>query len=79
MPRNPNRPALPRKINRPASIAQAAEYADVSERTVHRWIAGGHLTAYRVGLKLVRVDLDDVDRLIQPIPAPEPAPRRYAS
>ena len=53
---------MPRKLNRPASIATAAEYIGVSERTIYRWIASGHLAAYKIGPKLVRVDLDDVDR-----------------
>jgi excisionase family DNA binding protein len=40
----------------------------VSTRTVRRWIADGKIPAYRLGARLVRVDLDDVDRLFQRIP-----------
>lgn len=51
------------------SIAQGAELADVSTRTIRRWIARGLLTGYRVGPRLVKVDLNEVDQLAQPMPA----------
>jgi excisionase family DNA binding protein len=51
-----------------ASIAKGAERADVSPRTVRRWIAQGLLTGYRVGPRLVKVDLDEVDAIARPIP-----------
>jgi excisionase family DNA binding protein len=50
------------------SVAQAAAYADVNIRTVYRWIADGRLRGYRVGPKLIKVDLFDLDRLIQLVP-----------
>ena len=54
------------------SITIAAEYADVSTRTVRRYIASGMLTGYRVGPRLVKVDLDEVDqKIIRPIPTAE--------
>lgn len=49
-------------------IAQASEYADVNPRTIRRWIAAGHLRGYRVGPRLLKVDLNDVDAMLQPIP-----------
>jgi excisionase family DNA binding protein len=49
-------------------LAAAAAYADVSTRTLRRYIAQGRLTGYRVGPRLLKVDLDDVDRLARPIP-----------
>lgn len=52
-----------------ASIAVAAEYADVSTRSIRRWISAGLITGYRVGPRLVKVDLDDLDNLARPIPA----------
>lgn len=51
-----------------ASIADAAAYADVSARTVRRYIAAGRLTGYRVGPRLVKIDLADLDQLAKPIP-----------
>lgn len=50
-----------------ARIPLAAEYLDVSERTIQRWIADGRISGYRVGGKLVRVDLDQLDELVRPI------------
>ena len=52
------------------SIAEAAEYLNVSNRTVRRLIADGELTGYRAGKsrRLIRVDLDEIDsQLMQPI------------
>jgi excisionase family DNA binding protein len=57
-----------RATQRLVGLAAAAAYADVSTRTLRRYIAQGRLTGYRVGPRLVKVDLDDVDRLAQPIP-----------
>lgn len=50
------------------SIAEAAVYSASSPRTIRRRIADGTLIAYRMGPRLVRVDLDDVDRLLTVIP-----------
>lgn len=52
-----------------ASLIAAAEYADVCERTIRRRIAAGELTGYRVGPRLIRVDLNELDSLMRPIPA----------
>ena len=52
-----------------ASIDDAAEYGDVSTKTIRRRIADGTITGYRFGPRLLRVDLDEIDsRLLQPIP-----------
>jgi excisionase family DNA binding protein len=59
-------PAPPRRL---VSIAHAADYEGVHPRTVRRQIARGDLTAYRLGsTRTLRVDLDDVDSLLRPIP-----------
>lgn len=50
------------------SIQSAAEHYGVSERTVRRWIAEGRLTAYRVGPRLIRVDLSEPVALERKIP-----------
>lgn len=50
------------------SLEAASQYADVSERTVRRWITSGRLTGYRVGVKLLRVDVDELDTMIAPVP-----------
>jgi hypothetical protein len=52
------------------TLADAAEKAGgVHPRTVRRWIASGLLAGYRAGPKLLMVDLDELDRVIRPIPA----------
>jgi excisionase family DNA binding protein len=49
------------------SLSAAAEYADVDPRTVRRWIASGRLTAYRVGPRLIKVDLNELEAGFHPV------------
>jgi excisionase family DNA binding protein len=49
-------------------LTAAAAYADVSTRTLRRYIAHGRLTGYRVGPRLVKIDLNELDELARPIP-----------
>jgi excisionase family DNA binding protein len=49
-------------------LSVAAEYADVHVDTIRRRIADGRLTGYRMGVKLLRVDLNEVDALFHEIP-----------
>lgn len=51
-----------------ASIADAADYAACSGKTIRRRIADGTIRAYRFGKRSVRVDLDDVDGALREIP-----------
>jgi excisionase family DNA binding protein len=51
------------------SIADAATRLDVNPRTIRRRIADGTITGYRVGARMVRVDVDELDKLLRPIPA----------
>lgn len=53
---------------RNVSIGEAANYAGVSVRTVRRRIADGSLTGYRFGARLIRIDLDELDAAMRPIP-----------
>jgi len=48
------------------SIAEAAHLLGVSPRTVRRYIAEGRIRGIRVGPKMLRVDRDELDKLIQP-------------
>lgn len=50
------------------SISAAAEAADVSPQTIRRYISDGRLTGYRVGPRLLKVDLDELDVIIRAIP-----------
>jgi len=47
-------------------IAAAAEYLQVTDRTIRQMIADGRLTGYRNGTRVVRVDLNEIDAAMQP-------------
>jgi excisionase family DNA binding protein len=55
-----------------ASLATAAEYLGCNERTVRRYVASGMITAYRFGDRLIRVDLNQVDSAMRPVPNAQP-------
>lgn len=42
------------------STAVVAEQYGVSERTVRRWITSGLIAGFRIGPRLIRVDLEEV-------------------
>jgi excisionase family DNA binding protein len=49
--------------------AVGASYYDTSLRTFRRMIATGQITAYRLpGSRLLRVDLNELDDKLRPIP-----------
>ncbi len=50
------------------TIAAAAAYADVHPVTLRRWVAAGRLPAYRVGPRLLKVDRDELEGIVRPIP-----------
>lgn len=55
------------------TIAEAAEYLQISSRTVRRLIADGELNGYRMGRsrRTIRVDLNEIDeQLMRPINEP---------
>ena len=49
------------------SMDAAADNLGVNKRTIQRLIAIGELPAWRVGTKIVRVDADDVAKLLKPM------------
>ena len=49
------------------SMDAAADDLGVNKRTVQRLIAADELPAWRVGTKTVRVDADDVAKLLKPM------------
>ncbi|WP_006247204.1 excisionase family DNA-binding protein [Mycolicibacterium tusciae] len=64
------------------SIAEAADYLQVSDRTVRRLIADGELTGYRMGRsrRTIRVDLNEIDeQLMRPMNAPLRVRKRRSS
>ena len=61
-----------RSSRRLTSIEAAAQYADVSPKTIRRRIADGTVPAYRFG-RLLRVDLNELDAALRKIPVGGPA------
>lgn len=50
--------------------AEAAEYLGVTDRTIRNYIARGVLPGRRIrGSRLIRIDREDLDQLLRPIPA----------
>jgi excisionase family DNA binding protein len=69
-PRKPLPPLPPpQPPRRWASPRDTAAYAGVSPRTIGQMIADGRLPAYRYGPRLIRIDLNDVDALMVPVPS----------
>jgi excisionase family DNA binding protein len=66
-------PRQPRAPKRPVTVAHGAQKYGLSDRTVYRYIASGLLPAYRVGPRMLRIDLDDLERLARPVQAARPA------
>jgi excisionase family DNA binding protein len=60
------------KPRRYATLAEAAFYARLSEKTVRRWISQGSITGFRIGSRHIRVDLNEVDARMRPIPVNRP-------
>ncbi len=58
------REALPTYL----SLEQAAEITDQSIRTLRRRISDGSLPAYRLGPRIIRIKLDDLQALARRIP-----------
>ena len=50
------------------TVDEVADYFGLSGRSVRRYISNGTLTGYRVGVKAVRLDMDEVAAALRPIP-----------
>lgn len=50
-----------------ASVQQTAGYLGVSVKTVRNYIASGRLTAIRIGPRLLRIERESIERLLQPV------------
>jgi excisionase family DNA binding protein len=58
---------MPRR-KRLASIQKGEDYSGLSSKTLRRYIAAGRIHGYRLGPKLLRIDLNELDDLLKPIP-----------
>jgi excisionase family DNA binding protein len=55
-----------RDDKRYAKMQEVAIYLGLSERTIRAMVADGRLTAYKLGERIVRLDLDEVDLAMKP-------------
>jgi excisionase family DNA binding protein len=56
-----------------ASMKTAAETYDVDQATIKRWIARGMIRGYRMGERLIKVDLNEIDaKVVRDITPPGP-------
>ena len=62
------------KPPRLGSLADAADRMGVSQRTVRRMIDRGELAGYRLGKRLIRIDLDELEVSMEPIPTKQATP-----
>jgi excisionase family DNA binding protein len=51
-----------------APLPRAAEHLGCSHKTVRRYVAAGDLTGYRVGKRMLRIDMNEVRALARAIP-----------
>jgi excisionase family DNA binding protein len=51
-----------------ATLAQAESYSTIPVRTLRDWAAKGRLPLYRFGPRQLRVNLNDLDTLVQRVP-----------
>jgi excisionase family DNA binding protein len=56
-----------KSLQRLDSIQAAAAEAGVHPDTIRRWISNGRITGYRMGPRLIRVDLDELAAMLKPI------------
>lgn len=58
----------PKQVRRGfVGIPEAATYLDVTTKTVRRMIARGQLEAYRLGDRLIKIRIADLDALMTPV------------
>ena len=48
-------------------LTEACERYQISKSTVRRLIASGQLNAYRLGARIIAVDLDELEALFRPV------------
>jgi excisionase family DNA binding protein len=51
-----------------ASLEEAARWYGMSQRSIRRMIADGSLPAVRVGKRQIRIRIEDLEALAEPIP-----------
>lgn len=51
------------------SVPNAAKEIGVSHHTIRRRVSAGQLTGYRLGSRILRVDLDELLASLHPVPS----------
>lgn len=46
------------------SVKQVANYLNVSERTIYRWIKEGEITCVKIGKRFIRITAAEVNRMV---------------
>lgn len=59
-----------RDRGRRVRLKAGAQHANACDKTIRNWIKAGLITGYRIGPKLLEVDLDEIDRIIRPVVLP---------
>lgn len=59
---------MPRKTVDLVSVADAASHYSVHPRTIHKLIDAGKIRPFRIGPKVLRIDLTQTDALFQWVP-----------
>lgn len=68
MTNNQNMPSVPAVAPRFANLATAAQITGVSTRSIRRYIDAGRITGYRIGPRMIRIDLNELQDMLTPIP-----------
>lgn len=50
------------------TVEEAAAYVRCAPRTIRRYVSSGAIAGFRVGPRMLRVDLNEVDAMLRPIP-----------
>jgi excisionase family DNA binding protein len=58
-----------------ASVQIGSEETGLSQKTIRRYISTGRIRGYRLGPKLIPIDLNELDELLRPIPAADGSDR----
>lgn len=56
------------------SINEAGEILGLTPKTIRSFIAAGRIPASRLGTKVVRIHVDDLEAFIRPIPTADGGP-----
>lgn len=67
MPEKQSRSRRERRHPELIGLQEAADRCDVSYRTIRRYVANGRLNAVRVGPRILKVRVEDVDNLLRPV------------